>query len=371
VISKIGISGFKSFQKVSLELGKLNIFIGTNASGKSNFFDALRVLQGIGYGFTIGEIFNGKPKGAGSEVWEGIRGGSALAAFRPVAEDSWIGLEVELTLRRSEAAARYSANIMPRDSMISERLCLGSTLVFESIPREDEDCSVGFGYRADSETAMNEVREALRNMQRLDPSTATLRDYSQPGEVRRMGEHGENFAAVVQSIMKDSGASSAYMSWLKELTPEEGDVEILFGPKQDALFALKRQGEVFLAPVLSDGTLRFAAIAAAFFQPEMPEILMIEEIEDGIHPTRLRLLVELLKSQSQDDGPQTIVTTHSPFVLAWLKPEDYKTTFLCQRDESSGASTITPLSEIPRFMDVVKKHSIADLIANGWLETVL
>ena len=47
------------------------------------------------------------------------------------------------------------------------------------------------------------------------------------------------------------------------------------------------------ADVLSGGTLRFAAIAAAFFQPSLPRTLILEEIEDGLHPTRLRLLVEL------------------------------------------------------------------------------
>jgi hypothetical protein len=81
MISEIEIEGFKSLEKVRLELGGLNLFIGANASGKSSFFDALRVLQGIGYGFTVDEIFNGKPKGASSEVWEGIRGGSSRAPF--------------------------------------------------------------------------------------------------------------------------------------------------------------------------------------------------------------------------------------------------------------------------------------------------
>jgi hypothetical protein len=78
VITHIEISGFKSLENVSLDLGALNIFLGTNASGKSNFFDALRVLQGIGYGLKIAEIFDGKPKGPGSEVWEPIRGDWAV-----------------------------------------------------------------------------------------------------------------------------------------------------------------------------------------------------------------------------------------------------------------------------------------------------
>ena len=56
MIEQITIKNFKSVKDVTLKLGPLNIFIGANASGKSNFFDALRLLQGIGYGFTLSEI---------------------------------------------------------------------------------------------------------------------------------------------------------------------------------------------------------------------------------------------------------------------------------------------------------------------------
>ena len=75
VITHIEISGFKSLEKVSLDLGGLNVFVGTNASGKSKFFDALRVPQGIGYGLTIGEIFDGNFAGE----WETHSSGGAPA----------------------------------------------------------------------------------------------------------------------------------------------------------------------------------------------------------------------------------------------------------------------------------------------------
>ena len=81
MIDRIIIEDFKSLRRIDLSLGRLNLFIGTNASGKSNFLDALRVLQGIGNGFTISEILDGKPRSATSEVWEGIRGGSSNACF--------------------------------------------------------------------------------------------------------------------------------------------------------------------------------------------------------------------------------------------------------------------------------------------------
>ncbi len=81
MIDRIIIENFKSLRKVDLSLGSLNLFIGTNASGKSNFLDALRILQGIGNGFTISEVLDGKPRSATAEVWEGIRGGSSNASY--------------------------------------------------------------------------------------------------------------------------------------------------------------------------------------------------------------------------------------------------------------------------------------------------
>lgn len=84
-----------------------------------------------------------------------------------------------------------------------------------------------------------------------------------------MGEHGENFAAVVDAILHNDGPRTAYHAWLKKLTPHEmGEIRILHGALGEPLFSLRRDGVDFPAPVLSDGTLRFAAIAAAFFQPE-------------------------------------------------------------------------------------------------------
>jgi predicted ATPase len=208
-------------------------------------------------------------------------------------------------------------------------------------------------------------------MQRIDPAPATLREYSQLGAVR-MGEQGENFAAVVGSILESEDLHRAYLSWLQQLTPTElDDVTILTGALGEPMFAIRENGQTMPAPVLSDGTLRFAAIAAAFFQPDMPDVITIEEIENGIHTNRLRLLIELLKSQSTADGPQGFATTHSPVVLAWLDESDYETTFFCKRDEETGASIIKPLSEIPHLVDLVKRGSLGELFTQGWMEAAL
>ena len=160
-----------------------------------------------------------------------------------------------------------------------------------------------------------------------------------------------------------------YLSWLRELRPEEvDDVGVLRGAVGEPLFMLRESGREFPATVLSDGTLRFAALAAALFQPDMPSLLMMEEIENGIHASRLRLLLELLRSQAEEAGTQIVATTHSATVLDWLSEEDYKTTFFCKRDEETGESRIRALADVPRFLDVVKETPASELFAEGWLE---
>jgi len=341
MIKTLHIKNFKSLRDVRLNLGTLNIFIGTNASGKSNVFDALRVLQGIGNGFTVGEIFDSKPKSATSEVWEGIRGGSSQAAFKGNTKEP-VSFEIEIETK-----------------VTAPTPC---TITFNMPNMEMDAVGLAAPFLADS----------LADMQRIDPIPSVLREYSKAHSVLRMGEHGENFAALIHQICADPATKDAYLSWLKQLRPAEvDDVSTLEGAVGEKMFALKEGGRVFPAPVLSDGTLRFAAIAAAFFQPDMPELLTIEEIENGIHASRLRLLVELLRSRAENQKTQVFVTTHSPTVLAWLQEPEYAHTFFCKRDEETGESKIIPITEIPRFAEIVKRQSIGDLFAEGWMEAAL
>ena len=386
MIDRIIIENFKSLRRIDLSLGSLNLFIGTNASGKSNFLDALRLLQGIGNGFTMNEILDGKPSSATSEVWEGIRGGSSNACLRGTEE---VTIAAYGTLEEeSRQRCQYAITFSPAEGqVIRESFGVGDvsfdtpiqsgTSTFDhersvvwqiASPPSDlvVECSV------DVRLSAIKVVGLLRNFQRLDPSVTRLQQYSTVHHVRRLGEHGENFAALVRTICRDMKTKSAYLSWLQELRPEEvEDVGTLSGADGDSLFMLRENGREFSARALSEGTLRFAAMTAAFFQPDMPGIMTIEEIENGIHPSRLRLLVELFRSQTDSSNTQVFATTHSPTTLAWLQEADYRTTFACKRDEETGESTIRPLIDVPHFKEVARKYPPPDLFAEGWLEAAL
>ena len=386
MIDRIIIENFKSLRRIDLSLGPLNLFIGTNASGKSNFLDALRVLQGIGNGFTISEILDGKPRSATSEVWEGIRGGSSNACFFGTDEVSITAygtLEEESRLR-----CGYTINFSPAGGhILRESFHVGDTSYCTSITERRENSSFdrerSVVWQIASPTSVVECSDhvkqctvkvviLLRDIQRFDLSVAGLQQYSTVHHVRRLAEHGENFAALVRTICQDEKTKGAYLSWLQELRPEEiEDVGTLSGADGDSLFMLRENGRAFSARTLSEGTLRFAAMTAAFFQPDMPGIMTIEEIENGIHPSRLRLLVELFRSQTNRAKTQVFATTHSPTTLAWLQEAEYRTTFLCKRDEETGESTIRPLVDVPHFKEVSGKYPPSDLFAEGWLEAAL
>jgi hypothetical protein len=407
MIEQITIENFKSLRRVDLKLGRLNLFIGTNASGKSNFFDALRMIQGIGYGFTLPEILDGKPKGAASDVWEGVRGGSQRATFSGCTSGEPVRIHLQGWLQ-DDASRRhweYSVAFASADGRVcEEKLRFSHQDIFDSSPIPNNPVDPVFEVRyyggkvgrqphlkfeknrpvlgqfargangkwtkAHSELAEKLVL-MLSDMQRIDPSPVLLRGYSYAHEIKRLGERGENFAALVKAICADPKGKDAYLSWLKELRPREvDDVGTLPGAVGEPLFMLKENGREYPAPVLSDGTLRFAAITAAFFQPDMPGVLTIEEIENGIHASRLRLLVELLRSRSAEGRTQLLATSHSPIVLAWLKPEEYATTFFCKR-EDTGESRICPLTEIPHFSQTIQKQPISDLFSEGWMEAAL
>ena len=407
MITSISLKNFKSIKEANLKLGPFNLFIGTNASGKSNFFDALRFLQGIGWGLSIDEILNGRPRtGTGSE-WDGVRGGSSYLQWSdPAAEDTrakQVWIEARVSPRsESKFPLSYSYGIginTVKNCVRGEYLSgdwdtseveneIGSPVITARYhsPGRGKKPHIDFEKhrpvlqqaRSNSRLTPTDRKHAedllksLRDTQRLDPQPSVLRRYASALDVERMGEHGENFAALVEQICSDEKRKEGYLGWLRELRPAEvDDIKVLRGALKEPLFGLIERGREFPAPVLSDGTLRFAAITAAFFQPSMPEVLMLEEIENGVHAGRLRLLLELMRSRAGASQTQVLATSHSALMLDWLSEKDYQHVFLCSREPESGVTTITPLTEVPHFLESVKTTPASQLISEGWMETAL
>lgn len=397
MIKELNIHGFKSIRQASIQLGKLNVFIGTNASGKSNIFEAFKFLQGIGYGFTIDEILNGKAKSASSIEWEGIRGGSENVLYRN--KNKTESFNIDSLLQIKKQVFNYDVKVYPqKNEILKEELSINDSPVFvlntestnhinvinyfnkkpfdRNFPTSilESNLHAVAEFRAIVNEKDNQVKlliSFLSDQQRLDIIPSILRDYSRLTSATRIGEKGENFASVVKNILSDPKAGKEYLNWLRKLTPNEiEEIEIGKGAVNDLIFGIKENGKVTYAPSLSDGTLRFAAITAALFQPSPPKMLFLEEIENGIHPTRMRLLMELLMSRAEKGDTQIFITTHSPVLLDWIKEEYYNHVFFCARKED-GSTEVTPVSNIPDIQTTIKKYPLSELFTEGWLETTV
>jgi AAA15 family ATPase/GTPase len=119
----------------------------------------------------------------------------------------------------------------------------------------------------------------------------------------------------------------------------------------------------------SDGTLRLLAFLAAFLGPQPSSFYFFEELENGIHPTRLSLLLDLIENQVKNKNIQVVATTHSPELLGRLSKESLEHASLIYRLENEPDARIIRILDMPDAKRLIKKNRLADLFATGWFES--
>jgi AAA15 family ATPase/GTPase len=111
-------------------------------------------------------------------------------------------------------------------------------------------------------------------------------------------------------------------------------------------------------------------LAALFSAPE-ESLFVLEEIENGLHPTRVHLLVELLEQFAASRRLQIIATTHSSQVLLSLSQQALRDVVLFARTPDSPGTVTRRLGDLAHFDDVTQKTKIDRLFTTGWLERAL
>ena len=409
-LKSLSLKNFKSFAKADIRLGPLTVIVGTNASGKSNLRDAFRFLHGISRGYTLSDIIGEKWVEGGVLQWRGIRGGIREVAA-PGATSFTLAVEyqsahwpqtliykIEVAVGKDNGAA----------SALTESLYHGSTMFFESDPDaqiKHDLLSVAFprggkyrkGHRedfiasrpallqvpprlAEKRTdrrarevifAIKELVEYLSSMRFLDLSPDAMRLPSTPGQLI-LGDRGENLSSVLEAVAKDPKKKETLIQWIQELTPM--DVRDLDFPADQTgkvlLRLIEDNDQQLSAHSASDGTLRFLTMIAALLGPEPARFYFFEELENGIHPTRLHLLLQLIEQKVFDGGIQMVATTHSPQLLGLLSPQSLEYAALTYRLPGRATTEIKRIVDIPEAQEVLKSQDLARLHASGWLENV-
>lgn len=400
MITRLHMTNFKNFQDAELKLGPLTVLVGTNASGKSNLRDAFRFLHGIGRGYNLADIIGGKFGEGGERLWSGIRGGTREIAFF---SEKTFTLEVNFTENGNSSGEimRYQIRVHPISrsnypELLYELLHFDNSVIFQpSAPPRFGNIVVDYAYGAggarasfnNSQPILSQIwqrtgdaahksvstaLEAFNFMRFLDLDPQAMRQPSFPGQ-NVLGDRGENLSSVLLAICQEKGKKEMLLSWLQALTPMDA-VDMDFPEDQIGRVLVRlveKNGQRTTAYSASDGTLRFLAIIAALLGPETAKLYFIEELDNGLHPTRLHLLIQLIEQQVAKGTTQIVATTHSPQLLRLLSPESLEYASVLYRAPENPATRIVPILSLPNARQLVQEQDVAQLFESGWLEDAL
>ena len=417
MIRSLRLIDFKNFADETLRMGPFTVVVGANASGKSNLRDAFRILHGIGRGYTLADAVGGKYGAGGQVEWNQVRG-----AFGEIIRFKQPAFRLRVSTRTNDCFLpdfRYLVEVSAdkkqagKFRVTREELDLWEELesIYTSHPlshdpvlkQEDDDhlllrmAKTGrqrkYGARIavrPDQPALTQIREhkgamklhkeavarvidALGDMRFLDLSPEAMRQPAFPGQTI-LGDSGENLPAVLKKICADSNRRETLAEWIRELTPMDvRDFEFPTDPITGKVqLAFKEStGRVVSAYVASDGTLRFLAMLAALLGANPARLYFFEEIDSGIHPSRLRLLADLIERCTAENGIQVVATTHSPDLLSMVGDETFKNTSVVCRWPDTDTAVVRPVAGLPNADELRRSQGLGCLHASGWMENAI
>ncbi len=376
MLKRIHIQGYKSLEDVEVCLTQLVVLFGPNAAGKSNLLDALQLLSKLGTSRTLKEAFDppyrGKPLESFTIGQKGIKGlleqerlsfsieadlslsdavveavnRQILEMRRPHGEgESKERSKLPARVRERDLRYRIEVEMLPRSGLLrvadeylaalnSKGEPTGKRKPF--LERQDERIHLRHEGQAHPTYYDRYLDHSILSMPHYPPHyphlAAARREleswlffYFEPRErmraanpvkeVRHIGLMGEELAAFLNTMKAtDERQFRGVEKALHALMPNIDGIEVEVSDLGEVELRLKEGGVAIPARVLSEGTLRMLGLLALTGVDEAPALVGFEEPENGVHPRRIQLIAELLKTQDTLQQTQYIVTTHSPIL---------------------------------------------------------
>jgi predicted ATPase len=406
MIKELHLKNWKSFGDTILYIEPVTVLMGLNASGKSNAIDALLFLQrSVKKDFT--NIF------VNDEGKDIIRGGYEEATkykeknftlgvlFGKDDGDLYyeITCEIDVTNRNCKILDEKITEISNENTTIllergldleSDFIKYGKLInvmgnVAQNIIPIPKNISIPnhlISYQMFSQIDENAKKSlflatALENIFILDVQPNSARDYSKITD--RLQGNGSNVAGFIAGLpkKKQNEVLVKILEYAKQLPEKE--FKKIFVKKvgilksdvmlycEESFFEEKRIAD---ARTLSEGTLRFIIILTAILTRPAHSLLVIEEIDNGIHPSRASLLLEILLKESTERNIDILVTTHNEAFLNVLTPHLLAFVMYVHRDKA-GNSIITPVDEIEELPRLLAQGNLGDVVANKKLHHFL
>jgi len=381
-ITRLQAQNFKSFDSVDVELGDLNVFIGANASGKSNFLSILTFLRDIArdgledaVSIQSGEVELlrnvqlgdkektvirvdwekglAKPETPPDSGWNSIIG-SKLANFS--------GFRYELFLQHEEANFYISNEKTTGAGYFKERRKDSSDPTFDTISDDREALSLEdnapsngplFEHSEEPKTSLLHfetrgllllsalVRDELSELRVHNFTAVHLSGASSQKGRSHLEEDGSNVALVLRNLLQDEEKHRKFLNLARALLPfvEDLDVDRFAGESLLVKMQESYAEDAYLpASLLSDGTIKVVALLIALYFDDRP-IVAFEEPATSLHPKLISQLMQMMHEVSEDK--QIFLTTHNTELLRHV---DLDNVYLVSRDED-GFSQITKPSD--------------------------
>jgi len=414
MIKELYLENWKSFGSSRLYIDPLTILIGTNASGKSNILDALLFLQKIANGKQITSAINGDQENAG------IRGGLEWVIKR---NESIAKIEVVIASRVDQNVDyKYQLEVAVVDDtrveILSESLDkikttqrtnrISNKRLFYTSQGEIRDPSItvyfatntqGRGKKVDLRRSftvlsqskplklLKEVKEGIDEVLSsvskifvLDPIPSHMRNYAKFSE--RLEADASNIAGVLAALdEKQKAETEEILTHYFQKLPEKYISKVWTEPvgkfRSDAMLYCSEKWnkteEEFIVDArgMSDGSLRFLAIMTALLTLESGSLLVVEEIDNGFHPSKAKLLVQFLKEIGIERRIDIICTTHNPALLDAFGNEMIAFISLVFREQATGASDIKLLEDLAELPRIIARGSLGRVTTLGLLQDAL
>lgn len=405
MLQEIDIEGFKSYRRATLPLAPLTVLVGANASGKSNAIEALRLLSWIAQGNRLNAIryavYEGDQAVRGTVANLGRHGERRFGFGCRTAETEWDRFHIALELGddddlhiaderiegraskvplyqvvgRSEGAGsdlRVAYNNFARGGHKPQLTCNDHMAVFQQL---QSSARFESGHRT-AQTTIPEIcgryGDWLAAMLFLDPQPAAMRRYSFKSEHRLLGD-GSNLSGVLFNLCADTEDRENVLAFIRSLPEQDiNDIKFVETPRGEVMVVLEEtfgglQYE-FDATLLSDGTLRVLSIAAALLSAPSGSLVVIEEIDNGVHPGRAGILLEGISRIAKARRLRVLLSSHNPALLDALPDDAVPDVVFCYRNPEDGDSRLVRLSDVPDYPELVAQGTVGHLLTRGVID---
>ena len=406
------IEGFKSYADATLTLARnrdqqgrpspLSVLIGANASGKTNLIEGFRLVSAIAAGTRLDTIRSGSGTAGmrGSLRNLGYRGASLFSFECRTDFDEYPRYRITLELREDRLHIRDERVWNPSRRVplfevfgASEGLASDIEVAYDNFARGGKkprvtctdqvsllgQLSSSARFQTTHKRAQRKVPEycaryqaLLGNIRLLDPRPREMRGYSFRND-SVLDEHGTNLSAVLFNLCQDSQLAGTVLDFVRDLPEQDIDgLDFIETERGDVMVKLVEtfggNGTAYDASQLSDGTLRILAVAAAVLSTPEGGIVIVEEIDNGVHPSRLEGLLQRLSRVASARHLKVLVTSHNPALLDALPDQAVPDVVYCFRDGIQGCSRLTRLEDVPDYPLLLMQGPLGRLVTRRTLD---